>query len=340
MATRHPHHPPSSTPAAPAPPANQLNDLGFGSVVARDRTRLLNRDGTFNARREGVSVTNRLSPYQSLLTMSWEWFLSLFLACYLATNAVFALIYYLLGPGALSAPNLEPLGGRYLMAFFFSIETFSTVGYGNILPNGIATNMVVVAETITGILFVALSTGLIFARFSRPILHLRFSRNAVIAPYRGGSAFMFRVGNERRSELVNLTAVVTFARFQQCDGERTRVFDQLALERPGVLFFPLTWTLVHPIDEHSPMHGMTQQDLIDTQSEFLVLLTATEETFSQSVHTRTSYAADEIQWGARFGNIYVPDGDGLVTVDLRKIDDVDAAALPETNTSSKTIQTS
>lgn len=331
MATRHPHHPhaPAADPAAPGPAPNQLNDLGFGSVVARDRTRLLNRDGTFNARREGVSLTNRLSPYQSLLTMSWPAFLSLFLACYIATNAVFALIYYLLGPASLSAPGLAPMGGRYMTAFFFSIETFSTVGYGNILPNGIVTNLVVVAETITGILFVALSTGLIFGRFSRPLLHLRFSREAVIAPYRGGSAFMFRVGNERRSELVSLAATVTFARFQQCDGERTRVFDALSLERPGVLFFPLTWTLVHPIDEHSPMRGMTQQDLLDNQAEFLVLITGTEETFSQVVHTRTSYAADEIKWGAKFGNIYVPDGDGLVRVDLRKIDEVEPAALPQ-----------
>jgi inward rectifier potassium channel len=255
--------------------------------------------------------------------------LSLFLAFYIATNAFYALIYYLLGPDALSAPNLLPMGGRFMMSFFFSVETFSTVGYGNILPNGLVTNLVVVAETITGILFVALSTGLIFARFSRPILHLRFSRDAVIAPYRGASALMFRLGNERRSELVNLSATVTFARFQNCDGERTRVFDQLPLERPGVLFFPLTWTIVHPIDQRSPMHGMTRQDLINDQAEFLVLITGTEETFSQVVHTRTSYSAKEIRWGAKFGNIYKPDGDGVIRVDLQKIDEIDPATLPQ-----------
>jgi inward rectifier potassium channel len=327
MATRHPHR--TGVPATPPPPL-QLNDLGFGSVVARERTRLLNRDGTFNARREGVSLTDRLSPYQSLLTMGWGPFLGLFVAAYIAINAAFALTYYWLGPGALTPiPTLAPMGGRFMTAFFFSIETFSTIGYGNILPSGLVANIVVSAESMAGILFVALATGLIFSRFSRPILHLRFSDHAVIAPYRTETALMFRLGNTRRSELVNLTAVVTFARFQQCDGERTRVFDQLSLERDSVLFFPLTWTVVHPIDEHSPLHGLTQQDLLDTKAEFLVLLTATEETFSQVVHTRTSYAAEEVRWGAKFGSIYMaPDPDGVVVVNLKRIDQVEPAALP------------
>jgi inward rectifier potassium channel len=325
MATRH-----SQRTAAPQPtPPLQLNDLGFGSVVARERTRLLNRDGTFNARRDGVSLTDRLSPYQSLLTMSWPLFLTLFTTTYVAVNFVFALVYYFLGPNSLSAPVLQPLGGRFWLAFFFSIETFATIGYGNILPNGFVPNLVVSAESIAGILFVALATGLIFARFSRPVLHVRFSAQALIAPYRGETAFMFRLGNQRRSELVSLQAVVTYARFQNCDGVRTRVFDQLALERQSVLFFPLTWTVVHPIDEHSPLHGVTQKDLLDTQAEFLVLLTATEETFSQTVHTRTSYQADEVRWGAKFGDIYVPPTpEGLVRVDLRKIDEVEPAPLP------------
>jgi len=218
-----------------------------------------------------------------------------------------------------------------MTAFFFSIETFSTIGYGNILANGLAANLLVSAESMAGILFVALATGLIFARFSRPLLHLRFSDHAVVAPYRDETALMFRVGNTRRSELVNLTAVVTFARFQDCNGERTRLFDQLPLERESVLFFPLTWTVVHPIDDKSPLHGLTQKDLLDTKAEFLVLLTATEETFSQVVHTRTSYAADEVRWGAKFGNIYVsPDSDGVVVVDLKRIDHVDPADLPGT----------
>jgi inward rectifier potassium channel len=330
MATR--HHPPRSD--APGPTPQQLNDLGFGSVVARDsRTRLLNRDGTFNVRRDGVSFTDRLSPYQTLLTMTWPAFLLLFLAAYVTTNALFAVAFYLLGPGALSAPQLMPLGGRFMMAFFFSIETFSTIGYGNILPNGLLANMVVSAESVAGILFVALATGLIFARFSRPVLHVRFSEHAIIAPYGNETALMFRLGNERRSELVSLVATVTFARFQEGSANRMRVFDQLTLERPGVLFFPLTWTIVHPIDEHSPLRGLTQQDLLDTRAEFLVMLTATEETFSQTVHTRTSYAADQLLWGAKFGNIYLPPTpDGLVRVDLRRIDNVEPSDLPAPTT--------
>jgi inward rectifier potassium channel len=322
-----------ATRQAPRRSPQELNDLGFGSVVAREsRTRLLNRDGTFNARRDGVSLQDRLSPYQTLLTMSWPAFLTLFLGCYLAINGIFGAIYYFLGPTALSAPTLAPLGGRFMLAFFFSVETFSTIGYGNILPNGLLSNIVVSLEAVVGILSVALATGLIFARFSRPILHVRFSDHAIIAPYRNQTALMFRLGNERRSELVNLIATVTFARFQHCEGERMRSFDTLALERPGVLFFPLTWTIVHPIDEQSPLWGVTQEDLNTSQAEFLILLTATEETFSQVVHTRSSYTADEVRWGAKFGSVYVPPKrDGRVRVDLRQIDDVQPAALPAPN---------
>ena len=278
----------------------------------------------FGLSKVGASRFDLRDPYHLAVSLPWPGFILAMLACWLAINLTFASLY-VLSPGAVA--NTAP--GSFADVFFFSIETFSTIGYGNILPNGLMANLVVSAESIAGILFVALATGLIFARFSRPILHVRFSDHGVVAPYRNETALMFRLGNERRSELVSLTATVTYARFQDCDGVRTRLFDQLPLERSSVLFFPLTWTIVHPIDEQSPLHGVTQEDLLSSQAEFLILLTATEETFSQTVHTRTSYLADEIRWGAKFGNIFAPPTpEGLVRVDLRKIDAVEPSELP------------
>jgi inward rectifier potassium channel len=319
-----------SPPPAPVVPGQAEHDLGFGSVVAREsRLRLLNRDGSFNAVRAGQSLAARLSPYQSLLTMSWPAFLALFLATYFFINALFAGIYVALGPNALQATGLT-FGNRFLEAFFFSVETFGTIGYGNIVPMDTITNFAVVAESIVSILTIALATGLIFSRFSRPLPRIRFSDRAIVAPFRGGSAFMFRLVNERRSELVNVEATVTFSRFETVDGVRTRTFSELALERSKVVFFSLTWTIVHPIDATSPLYGLTYQDLVDSQAEVLVLLTAVDEVFSQQVHTRTSYVATEILWGARFINVFIkPARDGKVRVDTRLLDRCERAEIKQ-----------
>jgi len=325
----------------PALTPQEQTDLGFGSVVARqDRVRLMNRDGSFNARRDGVPLADRLSPYHALLTMSWPVFLALFFAFYILVNAIFGAIYWSLGPAALSAPGLAPMGGRYIVAFFFSVETFATIGYGNILPNGLLANAIVFVESVAGILTIALATGLIFARFSRPSLHIRFSKSAIIAPYRGGTGLMFRIGNQRSTELVNVRANVTFARFEVCDGVRTRVFDTLALERSSVLFFALTWTIVHPIVEGSPFYGLTQADLLEAEAELLIILQATDETFSQEVHTRASYQADEFQWGVKFASVYTDRDARFVRVDLRRIDDVEPAPLPAAATTADSLATS
>jgi inward rectifier potassium channel len=317
-----------NTPPTPVLPGQEDHDLGFGSVVAREsRLRLLNRDGSFNAVRAGQSLAARLSPYQSLLTMSWPAFLALFTTIYFFINALFAGIYVSLGPAALNAPGLT-FANPFLQAFFFSVETFGTIGYGNIVPLGTTANLVVVAESITSILTIALATGLMFSRFARPLPRIRFSHRAVVAPYRGGSALMFRLVNERRSELVNVEATVTFSRFETIDGVRTRTFSELSLERARVVFFSLTWTIVHPIDATSPLYGLTYQDLIDSQAEVLVLLTAVDEVFSQQVHTRTSYVASEILWGARFINVFIkPSSDGKVRIDTRLLDRCERAEI-------------
>jgi inward rectifier potassium channel len=317
-----------SPPPAPVAPVQEEHDLGFGSVVAREsRLRLLNRDGSFNAIRAGQSLAARLSPYQSLLTMSWPAFLAVFTTVYFCINALFASLFVALGPNAIQAQGLT-FGNRFLEAFFFSVETFGTIGYGNIVPQGTTANFAVVAESIVSILTIALATGLIFARFSRPLPRIRFSDRAVVAPYRGGAAFMFRLVNERRSELVNVEVTLTFSRFETVDGVRTRTFSELALERAKVMFFSLTWTIVHPIDATSPLYGLTYQDLVDSSAEVLVLLTAVDEVFSQQVHTRTSYVAAEILWGARFINVFIkPTRDGKVRVDTRLLDRCERAEI-------------
>src|SRR5471032_664287 len=218
-------------------------DLGFGSVVGRvSRHRLLNRDGSFNVARSGMGILEALGPYQ-LLRASWLGFLVLVALLYLAFNLVFAVAYMACGPRALLGPGAEMLGGHFSQAFFFSIQTFATIGYGQIGPNGLASNLVVTVEALVGLMYQALATGLLFARFARPSVSILFSDRAVIAPYAGITALQFRVANRRRrNEIIELEAQVLYSAFEKDDrGGQVRRYKLLPLERNKVTFFPLSW---------------------------------------------------------------------------------------------------
>jgi len=318
--------------AAPQPLTESQDpnlDLGFGSVVSREtRTRLLNRDGTFNVRREGLGAWARLNFYHYSLTISWPRFLGIVGAGYFLTNAIFALAYVACGAHALAGIADKPMFGRFLDAFFFSVETLATIGYGNIVPMTLAANVLVTVESLAGLLGFSVIAGLVFARFARPVAQIVFSRCAVIAPYRDISAFMFRIVNQKTNEIVELAATVLLTR-RKGDGAVEREYIPLKLERERVVFFPATWTVVHPIDEKSPLWGLTREALLACDSEFLVLLNGFDETFSQNVHARSSYRSDEVVWGARFRSAFNPPRpDGRLSVDIRKLDEIDRVPLP------------
>lgn len=304
-------------------PEQEFKDLGFGSVVGgANEKRLLNRDGSFNPRREGLPFFARLHPYHFLLTISWRRFFVVVVSVYLVTNVLFALAYLACGPGAIGGQPPQVFGGTFGRAFFFSVETIGTIGYGNVYPVGVAPNIIIALESITGVLMIALVTGLLFARFSRPTAAVVFSTRAVVSPYRGKKGFMFRLTNARANQLIELEAKVLFSRMEG----PSRHYDQLELERKRVVFFPLSWTIVHPIDEKSPMWGMTDEDLAARDAEFLVLLSGIDETFSQLVHARTSYKPSEIIYGHRFVNIYKSvRADGTIAIDVRKLGDTEPA---------------
>lgn len=317
----------------PLIPETEIRDLGFGAVVAREsRHRLLNRNGSFNVARMGLGWLESLSPYHSLLTMTWPRFLGVVVACYVLINAVFALLFVALGPGALQGPlmGVDGRGGTIFRAFFFSVETFGTIGYGNIVPVGVVAHTLVTVEALFGLLGVALATGVIFARFSRPTARIRFSDTAIVAPYRGITALEFRIANERTNQIIELQAKVLFSRFVPTPSGSSRTFAELVLERTSVTFFPLTWTIVHPITETSPLYGLTPRDMADTNAEVLILLSGIDETFSQTVHARSSYKPEEIVWNARFSDLFNRKSDGAeLTVDISRlswIDRLDAGA--------------
>jgi len=261
-----------------------------------------------------------------MLSMSLPRFLLSATAFYVGMNALFAWLYLACGPNALGGMTAESLGGRFLRAFFFSVETFATIGYGNIYPIGPAANWVMTIESIISIFAVALLTGIVFARFARPTAALIFSDVAVIAPYHGKTGFMFRITNARSNQLMELEAKVQYSHL---DGVGRR-FAQLKLERTKVMFFPLSWTIVHPIDESSPLFALEHKDLVDNDAEFLILISGIDETFAQAVHARSSYKPEEILVGKKFVNMYNPvSPDGTISIDVSKLSDVEDASLDE-----------
>lgn len=302
-------------------------DLGFGSVVSgQSRQRLLNSDGTFNVERTGLPMLSSLNLFHTLLSMKWRTFLLLVLLLYFFSNIVFGALYASFGPTGLVDTSAEPMTNIFVRGFFFSVQTFATIGYGTIHPAGIVPNLLVTVESYYSLLANALITGLVFARFARPTARIIFSDVAVIAPYRGIEGLMFRFVNGRSSQLIDVTIKVLFARFVNDNGRTVRRFDFLDLERNNVTFLPLALTVVHPITENSPMKGLTQEDLIATDAELLILITATDETFAQVVHTRSSYKPHEIRCGYKFANIYneVQDGEPI-SINIRKLSAIERA---------------
>ena len=308
-------------------PAGQeeFKDLGFGTEVARSaRQRLLNPDGSFNVVREGLDPLESLSLYHWLLTISWTKFIGFVAVSYVIVNTLFAFAFLMLGPDALQSPTGNFAGQPFYRAFFFSVDSFATIGYGNIIPVGVPANVLVTIEALLNILGIALATGVIFTRFSRPSPKIIYSRNALVAPYRDKNALEFRIANARSNQLIEVQVQVILTKIEQSGGATVRKFYDLALERNRVVFFALSWTVVHPIDPTSPMWGLTHKDLVDADAEFLILLIGTDETVSQAVHSRSSYKADEVIWGAKFANMFLRNAtDGIVGMDLSRIHDIE-----------------
>ena len=296
----------------------RIRELGFGRA-GKSKQRLLNRDGTFNVQRRGLSYAESRTLFNSLVTMSWPQFLAVVVACYLGVNRFFALLYALCDEEALIFPADYPLG-RFAGAFFFSVQTLATIGYGQILPVGLLANLLVTVEALIGLLAFSIATGFLFARISRPTARILFSERALIAPFEGGTALMFRLANARSSQLIEVEARVILSRFEGEGAARKREYYTLDLEYSKVTFLSLSWTVVHPIGPESPFAGVPQEELVASEAEILILLTATDDVFSQTVHARSSYKAEEIVWAAKFVSMYSSEPDGApLAVDIGRL---------------------
>ncbi len=300
----------------------ETDDLGFGNRITGDRDRLIAKDGSFNVERVGQRAW---SPYQDLVEMTWGRFFTVVVTFFVVVNILFALLLNWIGMECLSGVKMGTWLENFEQAWFFSVQTFTTVGYGSISPSCVSTNFVAASIALVGLMSAALATGLLFVRFSKPKSQLVFSKNAIITPYREGLSFQFRLANRRNSRLINLDVKLTMSWVDtNPDGTKQRRFSRLKLEREKVVMLPLNWNIVHPIDEESPFFERSPEDLKEMNVEVIVLVEAFDESFSQTIFANGSYCDEEFLFGVKWKPMYYPDpnGSGKTVLDLSAIDEV------------------
>jgi len=271
--------------------------------------------GPLDVTKVGVSRFDLRDPYHMALTASWPAFTLAVLVLYTAINVMFATLYAAV-PGAIG--NARP--GSILDGFFFSMETLATVGYGQMYPATTYGHIVSVAEIMSGMAFTAIVTGLIFVRFSRPRAKILYADHIVITPYNGLPTLMVRIGNGRMSMLTNLNVRVSaLIREHSSEGHRMRRINELALVRSNVPMFALTMTMMHRIDETSPLYGHTAHSLLDGDVRLFVSVEAQDSAINAMVHDIRAYVARDVRFGMKYSDAVVVDADGRTLADLTRI---------------------
>lgn len=279
---------------------------------------ILKRNGRLNIVGMGAWYSYWRDPYHLLLTISWHWFLALIALGYFVANSLFALAYL---AGGNCIANAQP--GNFLDAFFFSVQTMASIGYGAMYPLTVYANAMVAIEALTGLMGLAMGSGLMFARFSRSTARVLFSRVAVIAPLDGVPTLMLRTANQRRNQILEAQLRVRLTRDElTAEGHFMRRVHDLKLVRSQNPLFSLSWTAMHPIDEHSPLYGVTAETLAAAEATIIVTLSGIDETVSQTLHARHIYAAHEILWNMRFADILMLMPDGHRHIDYTRFHDV------------------
>ena len=308
-------------------------NTGFGNNSNSTGGRFINKDGRPNVIKRGVGLLDRYSWYHTMLGMKAGRFLVLIFLLYITINLFFAGIYYLIGINHLAGVNTGSPWKNFTEVFFFSAQTFTTVGYGRISPTGFMASAVSTFEAFLGLLSFAIATGLFYGRFSQPQAFIKFSHNDLIAPFKNGTALMFRIVPYKNNNLSDVEIKVTLSITTEENGKLTDKFFDLTLEYAKISGLVLSWTIVHPIDDKSPFYGLSKDDIASTDMEIMVFLKGFDQVFSNNVVTRTSYVSSEIIWGAKFNMMFNPSENMNKTIiHSDKLNAYDLVQLPESVT--------
>ena len=305
------------------------NETGLGTNTALGGGRFFNKNGVPNIQVTGLPFWRRLNVYHSMLSMKRWKFITIILVFFVMINLFFAGVYLIIGidhlGGMVAGTDLEKFGE----AFFFSAQTFTTVGYGRINPIGFTASLAASLEALTGLMSFALVTGLLYGRFARPRAFIRYSKNALFAPFKEGVALMFRMVPYTKNYLMNVEVKVTLAIKIMEDGQMKNKFYNMPLDIAKATTMTANWTLVHVINEDSPLFGFTKEDMVNAEAEVLIFVQGFEESFSNTVVSRASYHYEEFIYGAKFSPMYHPNADKTSTIlHLDQLDDFIGVELP------------
>ena len=299
------------------------NDTGFGNSATSFGGRFINKDGSFNLRKEGLPLWERLSLFHTALNMPRWKFITIIVAFFLLINLFYTLVYLIIGSEQFTGMIGQTEWQKFEELYFFSTETYTTVGYGRVNPIGTAANFVASMEALSGFLSLAIATGLIYGRFSKPKAYLLFTKHGLITPYRDETGFMFRFTPYKdKHSLTNVEVRVNLSLLQPENDKMIYKFYDLPLERSRVDSLPMNFTVVHPIDDNSPLSGFTYEDMKAADVEIYVLVRAFDDVYSATVLQRTSYTYDEIIFNAKFVPMYRESEDRNTTIlELHKLNE-------------------
>lgn len=308
----------------------QGEDLGLDRSAQKGRQRTINADGSYNMERITGRTFGNFFLYHWLITTSWSHYWLAIVSFYLVDNVVFGSLYYWLGPQNISGITGTTELEKFLSCFFFSCQTFTTVGYGGLHPVGKLASATAAIEAFLGLMMFAVATGSLYGRFSKPVSRIKYSDKILIAPYQSNTGMQFMVANELKSTLMEMEARVNMSWYEDDEnGNRVRRFQQVKLELDKIAMFPTSWIINHPIDEESALFGKTIEEIRAMDFEVFILLKGFDDVFSQTIYSRHSFMAEQFVWGAKFRRPFSINEEGRVVMDLTKVGDYDEVKLPQ-----------
>lgn len=299
--------------------AKKIKDPGFGYKATQDAKNIINKDGSSNV----IHVNKKRSLddlYSFFIEISWIKFFILILLAYTLINVVFGLVYTFIGIEEITK-RTGSFFSDFLNGFFFSAQTLTTVGYGGIAPHGITSNIIAAFEAMIGLLSFSFITGLLYGRFSKPRAAIKFSNHIILRDFKGKRAIMFRLMNSRKTVMIEPKISVTLSIVEKDTAKKK--FYKLDLERDSIMYLPTVWTVVHEIDEKSPLYNLTNQEITALNAELFLLLQYHEESFAQNVYQIYSYDFKDLEVDVKFTSSYNFNEDGFTILDHQKLSEVE-----------------
>lgn len=287
------------------PFSKQNNDTGLSNKGNINGGRFINRDGTYNLHKKGWPFWERYSVFYTMITLPLWKFITIIFIFFISINLLYTSLYLWMGLNQFTGLIKTSGWGLFKELFFFSTQSFTTVGYGRVNPVGDGANIIASIEAMSGLLSFALATGLIYGRFAKPRAHLAFSDHAVIGPYKEQTALMFRfVCFKEQHALTDVMVQVNLAMLIEENGEFNYKYYSLPLERSKIETLPMNWTVVHPIDNESPLLGFTAEDIKAADFELYITVRGFNDVYSNTVQQRSSYTYDEVKFNRKFIPMY------------------------------------